>query len=136
MVYLEQSGGEECGGCNYFSWFAKYGIRKRGSASTVVIQDKCCGDVKNEEKVGGILKIEENVVGSGTNEARAGGTFNSQEMRRSCVMAEEVVAEIKKINDLEICINLLEKRIKVLIGVVCVCLVLNMINVFLLLNLN
>ncbi|QCD97039.1 hypothetical protein DEO72_LG6g1749 [Vigna unguiculata] len=106
MVYLEQSGGEQCGGYNYFNWFADVGIRERGSASIVVIQDKCCGDVKNEEKIGGSVKIEENVVGTARNEARVGGTFNSQEMIRSCVMTEEVVAEMKKkINDLEICIN-------------------------------
>jgi len=60
-----------------------------------VIEDKCCGDVKNEEKVGGNVKIEENVVG---------GSFNSQEMRRSCKMAQEIVADIK------ICINSLEKK--------------------------
>jgi len=112
----------------------EYGIGERGSASTVVIEDKCCGDMKNEKKVGGRLRIEENVIGSGTNEARASDTFNSQEMRRSCVMAEEVVAEMKKINDLKICINSLEKRIKVLIGLVSVYVVLNMISVCLLLN--
>jgi len=128
MVYLHQSGGEECGGCNYFSWFVEYGIEEGGSASTIVIEDKCCGDVKNEEKVGGNVKIEENAVGSDTNEALAGGSLNSQEMRRSCVMAQEVVADIK------ICIKSLEKRIKVLISVVCVCVVVNMISVFLLLN--
>jgi len=87
MVYLQQSGGEECGGCNYFNWFVEYGIREGGSASTIVIQNKCCGDVKNEEKVGGNVKIEGNVVGSGTNKASVGGNFNSQEMRRSCMMA-------------------------------------------------
>ncbi|QCD79348.1 hypothetical protein DEO72_LG1g2987 [Vigna unguiculata] len=85
-----KSGGEECGGCNYFSWFVEYGIEEGGSASTIVIEDKCCGDVKNEEKVGGNVKIEENAVGSDTNEALAGGSLNSQEMRRSCVMAQEV----------------------------------------------
>jgi len=86
MIYLHQSGGEECGGCNYFSWFAEYGIREGGFASTVVIENKCCGDVKNEEKVGGNVKIKENVVGSGTNEASAGGSFNSQEMSSNIAM--------------------------------------------------
>jgi len=119
MVYLHQSGSEECGGCNYFSWFDQYRTGEGGSASTVVIEDKCCGYVKNEQKVGGNVKIEEHVVG---------GSFNSQEMTRSYVMSQEVVVDIK------LCINSLEKRIKVLIGVVCVCIVVNMISVFLLLN--
>jgi len=43
-------------------------------------------------------------------------------------MAQEVIVDIK------ICINSLEKRIKVLIGVVCVCVLVNMISVFFLLN--
>ena len=119
MVYLHQSGSEECGGWNYFSWFDQYRMGEWSSASTVVIEEKCCGYVKNEEKVSGNVKIEEHVVG---------GSLNTQEMRRSCVMSEEVVADIK------ICINSLEKRVKVLIGVVCLCVVLNIISVFLLVN--
>ena len=43
-----------------------------------MIEDKCCGYVKNEQKVGGNVKIEEHVVG---------GSFNSQEMTRSYVMS-------------------------------------------------
>ena len=42
-----------------------------------MIQNKCCGDVKNEEKVGCNVRIEENAIGSGTNEALVGGNFNS-----------------------------------------------------------
>ncbi|QCD90077.1 hypothetical protein DEO72_LG4g1031 [Vigna unguiculata] len=55
-------------------------IEERGSTSTVVIEDKGCGDVKNEEKVSGSVKIEERVVCIVTNEARAGGTIDSQQM--------------------------------------------------------
>jgi len=101
---MHQSGSEECGGCNYFNWFDQYRMGELGSASTVVIEENLWKHVKNEEKVGGNVKIEEHVVG---------GSSNTQEMRRSCVMSEEVVADIK------ICINSLEKRVKPLIGVVC-----------------
>ena len=116
---MHQSGSEECGGCNYFSWFDQYRMGEGGSASTVVIEENLWKHVKNEEKLGGNVKIEEHAVG---------GSLNTQEMRRSCVMSEEVVADIK------ICINSLEKRVKVLIGVVCLCVVLNIISVFLLVN--
>jgi len=90
-----------------------------GFASIVVIEENLWKHVKNEEKLGGNVKIEEHVVG---------GSLNTQEMRRSCVMSEEVVADIK------ICINSLEKRVKLLIGVVCLCVVLNIFSVFLLVN--
>jgi len=80
MVYLEQSGSEHCGRFNCFSWFTEVRIEERGSTSTVVIEDKGCGDVKNEEKVSGSVKIEERVVCIVTNEARAGGTIDSQQM--------------------------------------------------------
>ncbi|QCE11032.1 hypothetical protein DEO72_LG10g2265 [Vigna unguiculata] len=66
--------GKRFWGCPNF----KYRIGEGGSASTIVIEDKCCGYVKNEQKVGGNVKIEEHVVG---------GSFNSQEMTRSYVMS-------------------------------------------------
>jgi len=55
-----------------------------GSANTVVIEENLWKHVKNEEKVGGNVKIEEHVVR---------GSSNTQEMRRSCVMSEEVVSD-------------------------------------------
>ena len=116
---MHQSGSEACGGCNYFSWFDQYRMGEAGSASTVVIEENLWKHVKNEEKVGGNVKIEEHAVGC---------SLNTQEMRRSCVMSEEVVGDIK------ICINSLEKRVKLLIGVVCLCVVLNIFSVFLLVN--
>ena len=83
---MHQSGSEECGGCNYFNWFDQYRMGEGGSASTVVIEENLWKHVKNEEELGGNVKIEEHAVG---------GSLNTQEMRKSCVMSEEVVGDIK-----------------------------------------
>ncbi|QCE00848.1 hypothetical protein DEO72_LG7g2139 [Vigna unguiculata] len=129
MVFFEHSGSEHCGGCNYFSWFNDVGIEERGCGSTVKIEERGCGSIKNEEKGGGSVKIEERGGGIVKNEARDGGIVNSQQMGRSCLMVEELVADRNKIFDLEKCIKSFEKRIKVLTRVVCVVCVLNIVNV-------
>jgi len=98
----------------------RLGLKKEGYGITVVIEEKGCDNVMNEEKVGGSVKIEERVVAIVNNEARGGDTVNSQQMGKSCMMVEEAVVDMKKIFDLETCIKSFEKMIKVLTRVVCV----------------
>jgi len=60
---LEQSGSDQCGGCNYFKWFTDNEIEEKGWGSQK-IEEMGGGKLKIEEKVGMSIK---NVEGCGAN---------------------------------------------------------------------